>query len=73
MLDAVVNVFGELLRVVVQPLHFAVDVGQFPPAVHPGELCRVGVPIVAPIRKDIFQAESRFSIALQGFERHMLD
>ena len=46
LLDAVVNVFGELLRVVVQPLYFAVDVGQFPPAVHPGELCRAGVPIV---------------------------
>ena len=24
-------------------------------------------------RKDIFQAESRFGIALQGFERHVLD
>ncbi len=68
-LDAVVNVFGELLRVVVQPLYFAVDVGQFPPAVHPGELCRAGVPIV----KDIFQTESRFGIVLQGFERHVLD
>src|ERR1700733_8830919 len=67
--DAVVNVFGELLRVIVQPLYFAVDVRQFPPAIHPGELCRVGVPIV----EDIFQTESRFGILLQGFERHVLD
>ena len=34
-----------------------------------GELCRVDVPIV----KDILQAESRFGIVLQGFERHVLD
>jgi len=39
------------------------------PAVHPGEPCRAGVPIV----KNIFLAESRFCIALQGFERHVLD
>ena len=72
--DAVVNFFSELLRVVVHPLYFAVDVGQFPPAVHPGELCRAGVPIAGvAIGKDIFQTESRFGIALQGFERHELD
>jgi hypothetical protein len=41
------------------------------PAVRPGELCRADVPIVPDIfQKDILQAESRFGIVLQGFERH---
>ncbi len=59
---------GELLGVAVELLHLRVDVRQFLPAAHPGELCR----IIVAVRQNIFESKRRRGVFVHGLERHIL-
>jgi hypothetical protein len=68
LLDPQEDVFGKLLGVLVQLLHFRSDVRQLAPATHPVKLLATCLACA----EHIFQTEADLGLRLQGLQRHVL-